>query len=145
MIDVNSEIVIARAVIKALHAPYVWGADGPDQFDCSGFFGYVYRELGLLPPGYDDTAQGYYNRYKDSVVETPTLGCGVVYGKSKSKVTHIMLCVNSRACVGAVRGNKWVDTPEKAVARRARVDIREIYYRKDDFIVMFDPFKKEES
>jgi uncharacterized protein with LGFP repeats len=30
--------------------PYQYGATGPDSFDCSGFTGYVYRQLGVYLP-----------------------------------------------------------------------------------------------
>jgi NlpC/P60 family protein len=30
--------------------PYVWGAEGPDSFDCSGLTQYVYREVGIELP-----------------------------------------------------------------------------------------------
>jgi hypothetical protein len=30
--------------------PYVWGAEGPDAFDCSGLTQYVYREFGVDLP-----------------------------------------------------------------------------------------------
>jgi hypothetical protein len=30
--------------------PYVWGAEGPDAFDCSGLTQYVYRESGITLP-----------------------------------------------------------------------------------------------
>lgn len=33
-----------------LGKPYVWGAEGPDQFDCSGFMMYVYRQIGIKLP-----------------------------------------------------------------------------------------------
>lgn len=30
--------------------PYVWGAEGPDSFDCSGLVEYVYKRFGLTTP-----------------------------------------------------------------------------------------------
>lgn len=30
--------------------PYVWGAEGPDEFDCSGLVQYVYKHFGLTTP-----------------------------------------------------------------------------------------------
>ena len=30
--------------------PYIWGAEGPDEFDCSGLVDYVYRHFGLTTP-----------------------------------------------------------------------------------------------
>ena len=33
-----------------LGVPYVWGATGPDKFDCSGFTQWVYRDVGINIP-----------------------------------------------------------------------------------------------
>ena len=38
--------------------PYVWGATGPNAFDCSGFAQYIYKQLGRYLPR---TAQQQYN------------------------------------------------------------------------------------
>jgi cell wall-associated NlpC family hydrolase len=38
--------------------PYVWGAAGPNAFDCSGFAQYIYKQLGRYLPR---TAQQQYN------------------------------------------------------------------------------------
>ena len=44
----RSELVaIAK---RYLGARYVWGAEGPNTFDCSGFTTYVYRQVGVLLP-----------------------------------------------------------------------------------------------
>ncbi len=44
----RSEIMsIAR---RYLGAPYVWGADGPNTFDCSGFTMFVYNQVGVSLP-----------------------------------------------------------------------------------------------
>lgn len=44
----RSEVVaIAK---RYLGAPYVWGADGPNTFDCSGFTMFVYRQVGVSLP-----------------------------------------------------------------------------------------------
>lgn len=36
--------------MKEIGKPYVWGAEGPDSFDCSGLMLYVYRQLGIEIP-----------------------------------------------------------------------------------------------
>ena len=43
----------ARAVAEALRMrgrPYLWGATGPDSFDCSGLTGWAYRAAGVSLP-----------------------------------------------------------------------------------------------
>ena len=35
---------------RYLGAPYVWGASGPNTFDCSGFTMFVYRQVGVSLP-----------------------------------------------------------------------------------------------
>lgn len=45
---------LANAVLeeakKHLGKPYVWGAKGPDTFDCSGFVQYVFKQVGISAP-----------------------------------------------------------------------------------------------
>jgi cell wall-associated NlpC family hydrolase len=35
---------------RLIGRPYVWGAEGPNAFDCSGLTQYVYQELGIQLP-----------------------------------------------------------------------------------------------
>ncbi|MBB3038906.1 NlpC/P60 family protein [Hoyosella altamirensis] len=41
---------IARAALTRLGAPYVWGATGPDQFDCSGLVMWAHNQSGRAIP-----------------------------------------------------------------------------------------------
>jgi len=41
---------IVSVAKKYLGARYVWGATGPNTFDCSGFTSYVYRQVGVSLP-----------------------------------------------------------------------------------------------
>lgn len=43
----SSVVAIAK---RYLGARYVWGASGPNTFDCSGFTSYVYRQVGVSLP-----------------------------------------------------------------------------------------------
>lgn len=35
--------------------PYVWGGKGPDEFDCSGFVAWCYRQIGISLPSYTES------------------------------------------------------------------------------------------
>ena len=39
--------VAARAALGKLGRPYVWGAKGPNSFDCSGLTGWAWRQAGI--------------------------------------------------------------------------------------------------
>ncbi len=41
---------VVSVAMNYLGAPYHWGADGPNSFDCSGFTMFVYRQVGVSLP-----------------------------------------------------------------------------------------------
>jgi len=50
-----------------LGTPYVWGATGPNQFDCSGFTQWVFRDAGVSIPrvSREQAKVGEYIRYEN--------------------------------------------------------------------------------
>ncbi|GAA3111618.1 C40 family peptidase [Nonomuraea salmonea] len=42
--------VALRAAVSKLGRPYVWGAEGPDTFDCSGLVQWAYAQAGVRMP-----------------------------------------------------------------------------------------------
>lgn len=44
--DARAETAV-RAALTKLGCPYVWGATGPDRFDCSGLVQWAYRQAGV--------------------------------------------------------------------------------------------------
>jgi len=57
--DGTFEALLTEAM-RHMGAPYVWGASGPNAFDCSGFIYYVLNRSGVANVG-RTTAQGYFN------------------------------------------------------------------------------------
>ena len=47
-LPINQEIEVKAK--SFLGIPYVWGATGPNKFDCSGFTQWVYRDVGINIP-----------------------------------------------------------------------------------------------
>lgn len=135
--------LITVDALDLVRLPYLWGGNDPVEggLDCSGFIGYLWRKHGLLPKTYDDTAHGYYRRWKSCTVNRASRGCVVFYGKRnpKIRITHVMLCLSPLHCIGAVRGNSHVTSVEIARRRGAMVDIRKIDYRRDR-IAIVNPF-----
>ena len=49
--SINAKVKVAAKIAKKqLGDPYVYGATGPNSFDCSGFTGYAYAHAGLRLP-----------------------------------------------------------------------------------------------
>ncbi|CAN5318196.1 C40 family peptidase [soil metagenome] len=53
--------IAVRAALSRLGRPYVWGATGPDKFDCSGLVQWSYRQsgIGLDRTTYDQINNGF--------------------------------------------------------------------------------------
>jgi peptidoglycan DL-endopeptidase CwlO len=43
-------VAALRAALTRQGAPYIWGAEGPDSFDCSGLVMWAYRQAGVILP-----------------------------------------------------------------------------------------------
>jgi cell wall-associated NlpC family hydrolase len=55
----NSETGALAAAFTRIGDPYVWGATGPDAFDCSGLVQWAFRQVGVtLPRTSEEQAQG---------------------------------------------------------------------------------------
>ncbi|EGD55828.1 NLP/P60 protein [Gordonia neofelifaecis NRRL B-59395] len=46
----SPELVAVQAAISRIGDPYVWGATGPNQFDCSGLMLWAYKQAGRTIP-----------------------------------------------------------------------------------------------
>lgn len=67
--------------------PYVWGAEGPDSFDCSGLVCYAFNQSGIKSVG-RTTAQGYYNMCTKVSVSNRQPG-DLVFWADNGKVYHV--------------------------------------------------------
>ena len=98
---------IARYAQNFLGARYVYGANGPDAFDCSGFVNYVYRQFGYsLNRGASSQLDNGYS------VERSELQAGdLVFFKSGSTskpVSHVGLYVGEGTFIHASTQTKGV-------------------------------------
>lgn len=116
-----------------LGRPYIWGADGPDSFDCSGFAQTLLGRIGIDPPG-DQTADGLFRHFSQPSHGTATLeascGCLVFYGKP-SRIGHVAICLDSVNMIEAGGGGSETTSIAIATAQGAEVRIRPIRRRRD--------------
>jgi len=77
---------------------YIWGAVGPNTFDCSGFVFYCYKNSGYKITR--QTAQGYYD--KATKTTTPAIGDLVFFGVP-SNIHHIGMYIGN---------NEMIDAPQ---------------------------------
>jgi len=86
--------------------PYVFGAAGPDKFDCSGLVSYALKQAGSNVPRL--TAAGYQEHYKDSRVDRNNLKPGDLLffwspndrGIPQGKATHVEIYLGNGMSMG---------------------------------------------
>lgn len=91
--------LIQRASAE-LGKPYVWGAEGPDSFDCSGLMQWVYAQVGVRLPRIADQQQKAVSQ-----VATPRPGDLVFYGRP---ATHVALYIGQGKMIHAPNRNSTV-------------------------------------
>ena len=90
-----------------LGSPYVWGATGPNSFDCSGFVGYVFRKAADLNLPRVSSEQATFrpkissmNMKKGDLVFFETTG--------KGRISHVGIYMGGRQFIHASSGSRRV-------------------------------------
>lgn len=78
--------------------PYVWGAKGPNSFDCSGFVAWCYRQIGMSLPSYTESL---YATAKARFAPSEAQPGDVLY-----KPGHVGISTGGINCVEAM-GSRW--------------------------------------
>ncbi|MFD8554509.1 NlpC/P60 family protein [Streptomyces fradiae] len=86
-----------RAARSALGKPYVWGANGPDAFDCSGLVQWAYARAGV---GLPRTSQAQRNAGRHVPLAQARPGDLVTY---RSDASHVALYVGGGQVIHAPR------------------------------------------
>ena len=91
-----------------LNAPYVWGAIGPDKFDCSGFTKKIYSQSGITIPRHSShqAKVGKYVKYED--LKKGDMVFFDTNHKLTGKVNHVGIYLEDGKFIHASSGNKKV-------------------------------------
>ena len=101
------QAVINLAYSK-IGSPYVWGAEGPNSFDCSGFTSYVFRNAaGISIPRTSSAQSGYGKTVSKSNLQPGDL---VFFNTSGSGVSHVGIYVGGGNMVHSPSSGKSVST-----------------------------------
>lgn len=126
-----------------LGQPYRWGGDDPIHgFDCSGLVIEILIAAGILPHGFDATAEGLLLALKgNGAPEIPASRAGAIvfFKNAAGRVTHVELGLPGLLLLGASGGGSTTDDLEDAAARNAFVKIRPWGYRAEQTVIV-DPF-----
>ncbi len=93
---------------RFLGVPYVWGATGPDKFDCSGFTQWVFRDVGInIPRVSKDQARvgefvSFNNLQKGDMIFFDT------HKKRTGKVSHVGIYLGNGNFIHASSAGKKV-------------------------------------
>jgi cell wall-associated NlpC family hydrolase len=117
-----------------LGRPYVYGANGPNAFDCSGFVCFVLRRSGVVNE--DLAAQGIYDKLKKTGTsftkrDLAPPGSLLFYGKDNTSIDHVAITTDLHHVIEAGGGNSRTDSVEKANQLGACVRERPINHRSD--------------
>jgi len=93
---------------KFLGKPYVWGAIGPDKFDCSGFTKKIYSQLGIDIPRYSghQAEIGTYIKYEN--LQRGDMVFFDTERKETGRVNHVGIYLEDGNFIHASSGKKKV-------------------------------------
>ena len=115
------------ALTGELGKPYIWGKDGPDAYDCSGFVQFALQQVGKDPTG-DQNSQMLHahfsreenGRLLDLEDEVARLGDLAFYGQAGS-ISHVGVCISAEEMIEAGGGDQTTTSAEAARAQSAEV------------------------
>ncbi|MFJ6086482.1 NlpC/P60 family protein [Streptomyces sp. NPDC092369] len=87
---------------KQLGKPYVWGAEGPDSFDCSGLTSQAWLAAGVTIPR---TSELQWAQLKHVPIATMRPGDLIIYF---SDASHVALYTGDGKIIQAPRPGRWV-------------------------------------
>jgi len=130
-----------------LGVPYKFGGRNRlEGLDCSQFVIELLISRGILPHGYDNTAQGIFydllNNSSLSAISKAQLGALAFYGINSDSLIHVAFCIDDKTMIEAGGGTRQTLKLVDAVDRSACIRERPIRYRKDFYCCLMPNYDK---
>ena len=93
---------------KFLGVKYIWAANGPSAFDCSGFTKYVFKESGISLPRYSGHQANVGQKIKFRDLEKGDLVFFDTEKKFTNKVNHVGIFIGNNKFIHASSASKKV-------------------------------------
>ncbi|MEG0375240.1 MAG: NlpC/P60 family protein [Raoultibacter sp.] len=113
-LDIPSNGTVVDYALSRIGCPYVWGAEGPNAFDCSGLITWAYRQIGIEVPHQTES------QFNAAVVRIPVSqaepGDVLWVGKGDGVNGHVGIAIEAG-------GVKYVHAPTFGAFVRATDDL----------------------
>ncbi len=106
--DFSKEDEILETARKFLGVKYIWAANGPSAFDCSGFTKYVFKKNGISLPRYSGHQANVGKKIKFSKMKKGDLVFFDTTKKFKKVVNHVGIFIGNNKFIHASSGGKRV-------------------------------------
>ncbi len=106
--EITKEEELILTATAYLGTEYVWAANGPDAFDCSGFTKYVYKEIGITLPRYSGNQAKVGTKVSFNELQKGDLVFFDTEKKFKHKVNHVGIYIGDGKFIHASSAKKKV-------------------------------------
>ncbi|MBQ3421167.1 MAG: C40 family peptidase, partial [Romboutsia sp.] len=103
----NKVETVVNLAYAQLGKPYVWGAEGPNSFDCSGLIHYVYKQAGVSMPRTSKEQSSVGTKINKSDLQSGDLIFSSTDGTGG--VSHVAIYVGNGEMIHAPRTGKNVE------------------------------------
>ena len=104
----GKEDEILETARKFLGVKYIWAANGPFAFDCSGFTKYVFKKSGISLPRYSGHQANVGKKIEFSQMKKGDLVFFDTTKKFRKKVNHVGIFIGNNKFIHASSGGKKV-------------------------------------
>ena len=142
---ITKEDEILETARKFLGVKYIWAANGPFAFDCSGFTKYVFKNSGITLPRYSGHQANIGKKIKFSQMEKGDLVFFDTGKKFKKRVNHVGIFIGDNKFIHASSAKKKViitSFSKKKFYKNKFLYARRVLKNNESFALNISPVKK---